>query len=313
MKLIVPDYYADFRCIAGSCRHTCCVGWEIDIDSQSLHRYQAMPGALGERLRSHIDDLESSPHFRLSSDERCPFLNRDGLCDLIIEAGDSILCQICTDHPRFRNILSDREEMGLGLCCEAAARLILTRKEPVRLVVLSNDGSKCRLSRRDKHILQKRDLWLSVAQDRSLSVGKRMDQLAESEKLIFPSCTLKEWAQLYQSLERLDDAWTNELALLQNEKTAAPLAESSWGTALEQLLVYFLFRHIAAAEDNDELRPRLAFCLLSVRLISYLASLHSASASFGIDNFCDLARMYSSEIEYSQENTDALLNALWNV
>lgn len=312
MKLIVPDYYADFRCIAGSCRHTCCVGWEIDIDSRSLQRYQAMPGTLGERLRSHID-MESSPHFRLSSDERCPFLNKDGLCDLIIEAGSNVLCQICADHPRFRNMLSDREEMGLGLCCEAAARLILTRKESVRLVTLSDDGFKGRLSRRDKHILQKRDLWLSVAQDRSMSISKRMDLLVESEKLVFPSCTLKEWVQLYQSLERLDNAWTNELSLLLNEKTAAPLSEISWEIALEQLLVYFLFRHIAAAEDGDELRPRLAFCLLSVRLISYLASLHRASAPFGIADFCDLARMYSSEIEYSQENTDALFNALWNV
>ena len=74
MKRVVPDYYADFACIAGACRHTCCVGWEIDIDPDSLRRYRAMPGEMGERLRSYID-IEETPHFRLTADERCPLLN----------------------------------------------------------------------------------------------------------------------------------------------------------------------------------------------------------------------------------------------
>ena len=55
MKLIAPDYYKDFKCIAGNCRHSCCIGWEIDIDPDSLRRFQSVPGALGERLRQNID------------------------------------------------------------------------------------------------------------------------------------------------------------------------------------------------------------------------------------------------------------------
>ena len=72
-------------------------------------------------------------------------------------------------------------------------------------------------------------------------------------------------------------------------------------------------RHIAAAEDAHELRPRLAFCLLSTQLLMRLAALHKAEAAFTMDDFCELSRMYSSEIEYSQENMDALLDALWYV
>ena len=44
-----------------------------------------------------------------------------------------------------------------------------------------------------------------------------------------------------------------------------------------------------------------------------LAALHKAEATFTMDDFCELSRMYSSEIEYSQENMDALLDALWYV
>lgn len=39
MKTVVPSYYKDFRCIAGDCRHTCCVGWEIGVDEDSAARF----------------------------------------------------------------------------------------------------------------------------------------------------------------------------------------------------------------------------------------------------------------------------------
>ena len=32
MTLIYPATADAFRCIADACRHTCCKGWEIDID-----------------------------------------------------------------------------------------------------------------------------------------------------------------------------------------------------------------------------------------------------------------------------------------
>ena len=33
MRIIAPDYYREFHCIADKCRHSCCIGWEIDIDA----------------------------------------------------------------------------------------------------------------------------------------------------------------------------------------------------------------------------------------------------------------------------------------
>ena len=32
MKLYAPEYYKQFQCIADKCTHSCCIGWEIDID-----------------------------------------------------------------------------------------------------------------------------------------------------------------------------------------------------------------------------------------------------------------------------------------
>ena len=138
MKVFVPDYYIRFRCIAGACRHSCCVGWEIDVDPETLKRYRAMKGMLGGKLKRCIDP-DPEPHFKLSSEERCPFLTEQNLCEIILQEGEGALCQICADHPRFRNFWSDRIEMGLGMACEEAARLILTSTHPLHLVPVSEE------------------------------------------------------------------------------------------------------------------------------------------------------------------------------
>ena len=35
MIVRVPDYFKEFSCIAGACKDSCCLGWEIDIDEDS--------------------------------------------------------------------------------------------------------------------------------------------------------------------------------------------------------------------------------------------------------------------------------------
>ena len=136
MKIYVPDYYPRFRCIADRCRHTCCVGWEIDIDPGTLAQYRKIGGETGQKLRESIA-LSPEPHFILTDGERCPFLTDRNLCELILQGLP--LCQICADHPRFRNYWSDRVEMGLGLACEEAARIILTSPGPLRLIPVGED------------------------------------------------------------------------------------------------------------------------------------------------------------------------------
>ena len=78
MNVYVPEYYSRFRCIASKCRNTCCAGWEIDIDPESLSRYQRMMGEFGSRVKRSIS-LDGTPHFILSDHERCPLLNQNNL------------------------------------------------------------------------------------------------------------------------------------------------------------------------------------------------------------------------------------------
>ena len=40
MKIRVPEYFKDFKCIASKCEDTCCAGWGIVIDDATYDRYK---------------------------------------------------------------------------------------------------------------------------------------------------------------------------------------------------------------------------------------------------------------------------------
>ena len=301
MKLIAPDYYPQFRCIADKCRHSCCIGWEIDIDPETRETYRRVPGPFGERLNAAIEDGEVST-FRLGKGERCPMLNASGLCDLITALGEGALCQICADHPRFRNFFTDRTELGLGLCCEEAARLILTRQEPMRLICLEDDSEDAPLSEDEAALLALRDGLIARMQDASQPLAARLQALLDAVDFAIPD---RDWAAVYRQLERLDPAWD---ALLDTLPASLPLPPTPFEPALTNAGVYLLYRHIPGALEDNDVPGRVALCVLSVRV---LAALCAAKPGCTAADLIDFARMYSAEVEYSEDNIAALLDALW--
>lgn len=305
MKIIVPDYYPRFRCIAGDCQHSCCIGWEIDIDEDTLEIYRTVEGDIGRRLREHIDRSCDPPHFILGEQERCPFLNSDNLCDLIIALGEEALCSICDLHPRFRNDFSDRTEMGLGLSCEAAAKLILTTADPVQLMVLEDDSEEIEPDEDEAYLYAMRRNAIAIAQDRTFTITERMENLADFFDFPLPEPNPAYWADVYLELERLDEGWTAALETLKRSFT--PKDFPQWETAFEQLLVYFLYRHCPAALYDGDFESKVAFAVLSVQMLLWLCA---AKTDVTFEDLPELVRMYSGEIEYSDENPNRLFG-LW--
>ena len=50
MRYIKPHYYDKFSCLADQCPDTCCAGWAIMIDEESLKYYSRVTGPFGNRL-----------------------------------------------------------------------------------------------------------------------------------------------------------------------------------------------------------------------------------------------------------------------
>ena len=321
--VFVPNYYPAFRCTASACRHTCCVGWEIDVDEDSLDYYDTIEGPLGARLREKIDREADPPCFRLDEQERCPFLNRNGLCDLITELGEGALCHICADHPRFRNLLPDRVELGLGLCCEAAAALILGQTAPMEIIRLPvGEASRERAAHRDPEepdpltdaLLSARTAVLNAVQDRTKPLSERIRHVMRALDIHLPMSGYAEWAEFLGGLERLDPAWDGYLDVL-STLGEDPLCEldGETDTAYEQLLCYFLYRYLTAEDDGRPalLQVRVAFAIQSAILIHALAqAIARAIGQNPPEALAEAARLYSSEIEYSEENLERFLDLL---
>ena len=271
------------------------------MDEDTLCFYRSLKGELGDRLRRDICTEGGNPHFVLGEDQRCPFLNRQNLCDIIIAEGEGALCDICSDHPRFYNGFSHGVEAGIGLCCEAAGELILSRKEPVRLLDEGGDEP----DEEEKALLQLRETLFAMAQDRSLPIEARMEKILGRCGISLSALSQAEWAALYQSLERLDPQWTEDLKALAARQPAA--LDAGWDTVSEQLLHYFLYRHLPGALEDGCTAERIAFAVLSVKIIRALLGLTEKPT---LADAVEISRRYSAEIEYSDENIDTLLSAL---
>lgn len=315
--ILFPDYYTAFKCIADKCKHNCCTGWEIDIDDQTLLLYRSQSGNFGKRLADSIEYTDCEPHFKLcGEDERCPFLNESGLCDIITALGEDALCQICKIHPRFRNFYSFGEEIGLGLCCEEACRIILSHPKPFTLISDKTPCGVCDIpgiTEFEQSIFKMRnDLSRIVFQEKSfmqkleelrahLGINKYSDikngVIREVEAL---EVLQNEWKELIEQCssfsERLSDLTPNEEKPLNN------------------LASYLFYRHLGSAQHEYELRSKACFCLFCLHLVYILCSyLKTKKGGITFDDITDICRMFSTELEYSEQNTSSICDLFYDV
>jgi len=293
MKLIAPDYYLEFNCIADKCKHNCCIGWEIDIDDSTYKYYQTLTGKFEEKIKKSISTY-GTPHFILDKNERCPFLNDNNLCDIIAELGHDKLCQICSDHPRFRNFLSDRTEIGLGFCCEEAVHIALNKKDKTRLVQLNDYDEQ--LTKFEINFLNFRNNLFDIIQNRNMSIDKRIELMLNVCNARIPKKTIAEWANIYLSLERLDPKWTDMLINISTKENDLNL-----NIEFEQFLFYLIYRHLTDAINYGDISKRASFIAVSYLLIKQLCITYNVEES---------VRMYCSEIEYSENNLYSLIDMM---
>ncbi len=297
-----PLYYPDFHCIADRCRHSCCVDWEICIDDATMEKYRPLRSVM-----ETVEDSEDGPCFALRADGRCPHLRDDGLCRLILDHGEDYLSDICRRHPRFYNdVGGGRVEVGLGLVCEEACRLILADDRPFALRPIDLPDALEALDDSDSLAydpLPERDVMLSViaAHPRYADAEAALRRAFDLPAPRPPAA----WLDRLLSLEILDPAWEELLHAAKGAVAREPSPVHD--AALARLLAYFVYRHVSVAVGRDDLRARLGFALLSVSLLRYL---HAVGGEDTPAALADLARRYSAEIEYSEDNTDELIFAV---
>lgn len=121
MKEKYPKHYKEFKCLGGSCPNTCCQGWGVDIDKNTLARYRNVDGPYGAKLKNILSNHKQ--FFKLGNS--CPFLSKDGLCDIQLNLGEGYLCDVCRKFPREEYQYGEYIEHSLTPACINVAEMIL--------------------------------------------------------------------------------------------------------------------------------------------------------------------------------------------
>lgn len=325
MELHIPNYYSKFRCLAGECPHTCCAWWEVPVDQASAAFYQAVPGALGERLRAALtDDEDGEPCFRLTGGQ-CPFLDDGGLCSLQLQWGEEGIPAICREHPRFTYDYGPIRETGLCASCPEAARLILEEDftlsaktvlgeeddpDPLLLPLLSAREAAFDLLRADVPLPQRLQAVLLLANELQnaldegeINFGACAGAFPRLENVPLPPRreSLQKVLSCLEKLEILQADWRSLLSTA----AAQPMPPLPPDKAGGRCAAYFLYRHWLRALNDGDL---LSWCELAV----VGTATAGAMAPLVDGGFREAFRRFCLEVEHSQPNLDALQDALWH-
>ncbi len=275
MSVWYPSFYPAFRCKAAACRHSCCRGWEIDVDEGSAALYRRLPGEMGEELRAALYEDAEGWHFRLTGEDRCPFLEPEGLCRLIRRLGEEALCDICALHPRFFQEIGEDELWGLGLSCEAVTELLLN--EPALRFTCRETGETLELG----------------ALLRRLGIDAPPEGLRYRPRI--GEARRRELLSRFRDTEAIDETWPREMDALER----SPLPVNAEGEPYQRIFAYILFRQLERLGERD-LADLAAYARLCTDLIALWDALEPDTAAH--------LRRFSEQIEYSTENVDRLLD-----
>ena len=310
-----PCYYDNFTCTADKCSDNCCIGWEICIDAETADYYNSVKGDFGKCLKENITEGDE-PSFILK-DERCPFLNKNNLCNIIINLGENALCQICRDHPRWFEWYGNEKEGGIGLSCEEGARLILTEEGFADYFESEVDDEPDNDFDEEAYhfLLSVRDYIFDILCDENISFNEKSDRIldlcSEAEAKL-NSCEKEEISPfdfnyeldraltILKKTEPINEEWTDKFEHLKASVTSLKIdkAEEKY---LTRLFAYFVWRYFLSAVFDFCVTEKIRFALFSVTVIS---AIYNSSQEKSFDSLLKSAVLYSKQMEYSSENID---------
>lgn len=323
MIIRFPTFYENFTCIGGDCKKSCCIGWELDVDSETYDYYMSVPGKFGDRIRNKLQTLpmeegDESHCFLLPENGRCPFLNDKNLCDIVINLGDEALCDICGSYPRYSFSYGNILEKSLSVSCEEVARLLFNEKDGLSFTeievsddfepdyedtdVPENDTDEYYTDPTPEEIddfeKYKNELFSNL-KDRSTPLSKRLGALTETKNhLELNSRT--ERLRILSLLEPIDSDWVECLVKLQDNLDRKNKTFSE--VPYENLIIYFLFRYLPRGLYDGNINNKIRFALFSIYCIRDLEEIYGDVAL--------AASAYSREVEHSEENIELLMEEL---
>lgn len=309
MKHYYLDFYEKFHCIANRCPDSCCKDWDIVVDSGAEEFYRSVQSPLGEKLRAlTVTDADGDRVF-VPQDGRCPFWNRDMLCDIYIELGEEHLCRTCAAFPRITQEYDGFCEHTLSFACPEAARLMLAQDNAYgALLAAEYDGDDALLrflltARARTAALFAGDAPFAARLADALAFNAQVQTVLQGEE---PQPLAAEAGgdlgfvfALHNSLDYMSGSFRN-LVRRAGESGATPSDSAEEERAFTRMAEYYIFRYYLNAVDSGDVlgAVRRIFCAWVV--------ISAAVRTDGAPDLTAVMQRYSKEVEHSYENGEEL-------
>lgn len=194
IKMRYPVYIKEFKCIGESCKDSCCIGWDIDIDKITFKQYYKVQDKEMRRMfqknvhnngNCQSDDVDYGK-VKLKSGKRCPFLDEENYCIIYSNLGEEYLSNVCTCFPRITNKVEGYYEMSLDVACPEAARLILLKEEGIEFkeseetlgkhIISSEVDTKAKKFKNSpvRYFKEIREMSIKILQSRNFDLSQRL-------------------------------------------------------------------------------------------------------------------------------------------
>ena len=305
MKIVKPTFYKTFKCIAGDCPDSCCQGWEVDADSDSLEYYKTLDNSL--EIKKRIDSVLSKDEFdntifTLAPKKRCPFLNDENLCDMHIAIGGDHTPYTCRTFPRFIYDFGATREIGISFSCPVASDMMFNTESFDFETEVNSDLPTLNDIDAERYFLlyKGRTEAYKVAKDKNKSIRERLNDLLDlgvllQEKL-FPYDEGGDdiaFFDVFKNPELINPEWKEKVENFS-------LKQVSDTQSNENILMYFLYKYLMQAVYDDDALSKIKMAVLGVLINTY----------FGEDSWT--VHLWSKETEHSQYNMDRYKKLLKN-
>lgn len=218
MKIIEPDYYKNFNCIANDCKRNCCsVNWDIVIDKKTYELYknaENITPELREIFENNIIENDDGTYkikqdatlaevkAKNSNEEdviiqlgntiyqtKCPLIEENGLCKIHAEMGHEALSVTCREYPKKNFEVNEIIYKAYSNSCEVILKTFLENEKSIKFNVHSDmtdvlGTRKYSFTKNLKKSVAKRyekiqKLCVDILQTRGISLDSRMILLGE--------------------------------------------------------------------------------------------------------------------------------------
>lgn len=305
MKIVKPTFYKNFKCIACDCPDSCCQGWEVDADSDSLEYYKTLDNSL--EIKKRIDSVLSKDEFdntifTLAPKKRCPFLNDENLCDMHIAIGGEHTPYTCRTFPRFIYDFGATREIGISFSCPVASDMMYNTESFDFETEVNSDLPTLNDIDAEKYFLlyKGRAEAYKIAKDKNKSIREHLNDLLDlgvllQEKL-FPYDEGGDdiaFFDVFKNPELINPEWKEKVENFS-------LKQVSDTQSNENILMYFLYKYLMQAVYDDDALSKIKMAVLGVLINTY----------FGEDSWT--VHLWSKETEHSQYNMDRYKKLLKN-